>query len=94
MMAVQEISYEWLFAKTLLVMVVIIALAFVTIRYILPGLMKTRRKGGSRIEVLDFQALAARKQIYLVRIEDKKIALAVSEHGVAKLSEWQEKESA
>jgi len=85
---IEEISYDWLFAKTILIMIVIIVLAFGILKYVLPRFVKMRRKSGSTIQVLDYQPLEQRKSVYLVQINDKKIAIGVTEHSIAKLCEW------
>ncbi len=86
--AVETLSYGWLFAKTIIIMVVIIVLAFLCIKYLLPRLVKLRRRTASDIEVLDFQPLEQKKSIYVVKIQDKKLAVGVSDHSVTKLCEW------
>lgn len=89
----EGISYGWLFAKTIVIMIVIIVLAFLSIKYVLPMFVKFRRKTDSQIQVLDFQPLEPRKNLYLVKIEDKKVAVAVSEHSICKLCEWEDLDS-
>lgn len=86
----EGISYGWLFAKTILIMIVIIVLAFFSIKYILPRFVQMRRKTDSKIQILDFQPLEQRKTVYLVQIDNKKVAMAVSEHSICKLCEWEE----
>jgi len=86
----EGITYGWLFAKTIIIMIVIIALAFISIKYILPLFVKMRRKTDSNIQILDFQPLEQRKTLYVVKIENKKVAVAVSEHSICKLCEWEE----
>ncbi len=84
-----DLSYGWLFAKTIGAMIVIIALAFVSIRYVLPLFMKLRRKSDSQIQVLDMQLIEPHKSVYLLKVRNKTVALATSEHAVAKLAEWE-----
>jgi flagellar biogenesis protein FliO len=86
---VEPISYGFLFAKMVIAMVVIIAAAFLCIKFILPRFTQVRRKKHSDIQILDYQPLEARKSIYLIRIEDKKVALGVTDHSIAKLAEWE-----
>jgi len=85
----ETMSYGWLFAKTISIMVAVILLAFLTIKYVLPKLVRGRKLRGSNIEVLDYQPLENRKSVYLLRIEDKKVAVGVTDHAVAKLCEWE-----
>lgn len=86
----ENLSYGWLFAKTVIAMIVIIALAFFSIRYVLPRFVRARQKSGSSIQVVDFQPLEQRKSIYLLKIENKKVAVAVSDQSIAKLCEWED----
>lgn len=83
-----EISYGWMFAKTILAMIIIIALAFLSIKYIMPRFIQMRRRADSNIKVLDFQTLDQRRVVYLLQIKDKEVAVAVSDHAVSKLCEW------
>lgn len=85
------VSFGAMFAKTMVALVIIIALAFLVIKFLIPKMLQIRRKSGSVIQVLDFQPLEPRKSIYVVRIEDKKIAVGVSEQSVTKLCEWEYK---
>lgn len=81
-------SYGWAAAKMLIAMVVIIGLAFATIRYLLPHLNVVKRNKSSLIQVLDVQPIAQRKAVYLLKIDNKKLAVGVSEHNMTKLCEW------
>lgn len=85
----ENLSYGWLFAKTVVAMIVIIALAFFSIKYVLPRFVRARRKSGSNIQILDFQPLEQRKSVYLLKIKNKKVAVAVSDQAFAKLCEWE-----
>ena len=85
------VSFGAMFVKTLVALVAIIGLTFFVIKFLLPKITQIRRKNGSAIQVLDFQPLEQRKSIYLIRIEDKKIAVGVSEQSVTKLCEWEYK---
>lgn len=83
-----SLSYGWLFAKMVSAMVIIIVLALVTIKYVLPRMIRMQRKADSRIQILDYQPLEQRKVVYLLKIDDKKVALAMTDQGAAKLCEW------
>lgn len=85
------VSFGAMFFKTIVALVIIIGLAFFIIKFLLPKITQIRRKNGSVIQVLDFQPLEPRKSIYLIRIEDKKIAVGVSENSITKLAEWEYK---
>ncbi|MBU0505481.1 MAG: flagellar biosynthetic protein FliO [bacterium] len=84
----ESLSYGWLFAKTIIIMVVIIVIAFFAIKYLMPHLVRLRHRKESEIEILDYQPLEQRKAIYIVRIENKKIAVGVTDHSMNTLCEW------
>lgn len=86
----ETVSYGALFVKTMIAVVVIIGLAFVTIKYVLPIFIRMRRKSDSQIQVIDYQPLEQRKSIYLLKIRDKIVALATTDHALEKLAEWDE----
>lgn len=80
-----ELSFGWLFLKTMLAMVFVIALAFVSIRYLVPRMHASRVKSIGNIEILDRIALEPRKNLFVIRVGDKHALIAVSEQGIAKL---------
>lgn len=86
-----EISYGWMFAKMMVAMIVIIALALVTIKYALPKMMRLRQNPNSRIKVLDYQPLEPRKSIYIVEIDKRRVAIGVTEHGIQPICELEDK---
>jgi flagellar biogenesis protein FliO len=79
------LSFAPLFIKTVIVTVFIVAAAIVSMRYFIPRLSGYRRNRDSKIQILDFQPLDARKAIYIVKIENKKVAIGTGEHGVQKI---------
>jgi flagellar biosynthetic protein FliO len=81
----EPVSFGWLFARTIVAMIVVIVLAIWGLKYILPKILQAKRRAGSKIEVLDYQPLEARKSVYIIKIEDKKVAIGVSEHNVNKI---------
>jgi len=85
---VENISFGWAAAKMVFAMIGVIVFALLVIRYVLPKLTQVRRREDSSIEVLDMQPLAPRRSVYLVKIEDKKIAVGMTENGMTKLCEW------
>ncbi len=80
-----SISYGWLFAKMILAMIVIIALALVTLKYLLPRMIRLRQNGNSKITILDYQCLEPRRSVYILQIENKKVAVGVTENGISKI---------
>ncbi|MCP5463551.1 MAG: FliO/MopB family protein [Deltaproteobacteria bacterium] len=87
--AASDLSYGWNFAITSIVMIVIIVGAFLVLKYVIPRLTGAQGNSNSKIQILDRQSIAPRKAVYLVQIEDKKVALAISDNHVAKLAEWE-----
>lgn len=85
---VEGVSFTWLFIKTLVAMVVIIALALVSIRYLLPRLTRFPGRRDSKIKILDFHPLEARKSVYILDIDNRRVAVGVTEHSINKLIEW------
>lgn len=83
-------SFGVLFAKTIVATVVVIALALLTIKFLVPKLRNLRRNKNSRIQILDYQALEPRKGIYIVDIAGKKTAIGVSENTIAKICDVEE----
>lgn len=88
--AAAAVSYGASFAKMILAMVFIVVLAFFVLKYLLPKMTVARRNRDSQIKVLDYQPLESRKGIYLIKINDRKIAVGVSENTMAALCEWEE----
>lgn len=83
-----ELSYGWAAAKMLIAMIIVIGLAFGVIRYVLPRLNLVKRNTNSTIQILDVQPISQRVSVYLLKIEDKKLAVGVSEQNMTKLCEW------
>jgi flagellar biogenesis protein FliO len=86
--APENLSFTWLFIKMLVAMVVIISLALVSIRYLLPRLTRLPGRRDSKIRVLDFHPLEARKSVYILDIDNHRVAVGVTEHSINKLTEW------
>ena len=82
------LSLDTTLFKTIFAMIFVVALAVVFLKYVLPLLTGHHKKKNSSIEILDYQILNGRKMIYVLKIEDKKVAVAVSEQNVTKLLEW------
>lgn len=81
----EPVSFGWLFARTIVAMIAVVVLAIWGLKYVLPKILQVKRRAGSKITVLDCQPLESRKSIYIVKIEDKKIAIGVSEHSINKI---------
>lgn len=79
------ISFGWLFVKTILAMVVVIALALVLIRFILPKFRWSSRGYASRIKILDRFGLEHRKGLFIIQVGKKTALIGTSDHQVNKL---------
>ncbi|MBI2339099.1 MAG: flagellar biosynthetic protein FliO [Deltaproteobacteria bacterium] len=84
------ISFGWLFVKTIAAMAVVIGLAFLLLRYVLPRFYGTVRSGGSRIKILERFGLEPRKGLYIVRVGNKQALIGTSDHSVNKLMDLEE----
>ncbi len=81
----EEMSFGWLFVKTILAMIFILAMAFGFIRYLLPKLQGQVMKSSSRIQVIDRAGLEPRRALYVVKVGKKAALLSSSESGVTKV---------
>lgn len=87
------ISFGWLFVKTLVAMIIVIVLAFVFIRYIMPRLHWGRGlRKGSNITILERQALEARKHLYLVRVGRKTVLIGTADQRISKIMDVETEE--
>lgn len=80
-----DLSYGWLFIKTILAMVIIIGLAIVVIRYVLPRLTWGRGQSGSSIRIIERAGLEPRKGLYLIEVEGKRILIGTTDQRITKL---------
>lgn len=85
-----SVDFTWLFLKTLLAMAVVLALAIIILRFVLPrlSLHRTKRMGrGSEIQVLERYPLDAKKVLYVIEVEGKRLLLGSGEQTVNLISE-------
>lgn len=75
-----------LFGQTIIALVVVCAVAFLILRYILPKFNTISTKK-SLIQIVDNVALDLRKRLVLIEIAGKYLLVAVSENGVQMISE-------
>lgn len=83
------VSFGWAAAKMLAALIVVLGLAFVGLRYLLPRFDQVKKNAVSSIQILDRHPIAQRKAVYLLKIDNKKIAVAISEQNMTKLCEWE-----
>jgi flagellar protein FliO/FliZ len=83
-----SVDFTWLFLKTLLAMLVVISLAVVSLRFLLPRLTWNRQiKGRTSFKVLDRIPLDTKKGLYVVEVEGRRLLLGASEHHVGLITE-------
>lgn len=83
-----SVDFTWLFIKTLLAMIVVIALAVVALRFLLPRLTLNRQiKGKTPFKILDRLPLDAKKGVYVVEVEGRRLLLGASENYVGLITE-------
>lgn len=80
------LDFAPLFLRMLLACVVVIVAAFVMLKFVVPKIGTWRRRSGaSTIEVLDRAALDANSSLFIVRIEDRKVAIGITTQAIAKI---------
>lgn len=84
-------SPGWLMAKFFLATLLIILLAWVVIRFLLPRFYGIR-KSQSKFKILERFPLEPRKTLYLIQVGKKNIVLGTSEHGMNKIDEIREED--
>jgi len=80
-------SYGALLLKTILALVIVIALAYALLRWGLKRLMPGQGAGGGEIRILDRQALDGRRQVVLVKAYGRFLLLGVGDGSVTLLTE-------
>jgi len=82
------VDFTWLFVKMVLAMVIVIGLAIVTIRYVIPKLAMVRTRGSvAGLKILDRIPLDSRKAIYIIQVEGRRLLVGVSENHIGLLTE-------
>lgn len=84
-MATPDLSYGWLFIKMILAMGVVIGLAIVLIRYVLPRMTLGRGSTGTSIRIIERAGLEPRKGLYLIEVEGKRVLIGTSDQRITKL---------
>jgi flagellar biosynthetic protein FliO len=80
-------SYGGLLLKTILALVIVIALAYALLRWGLKRLMPGHAAGGGEISILDRQPLDSRRQVVLVKAYGRYLLLGVGDGSVTLLTE-------
>jgi len=81
-------DFSFLFVKMIFAMLIVIALAVVLLRYVLPKIsMRRPGLGKTELQVVDRIPLDQKKALYVVEVEGRRILLAVSENHVGMVTE-------
>lgn len=84
----QSVDFTWLFLKTIFAMVVVIALAVIILRYVLPKISLTRNiKSGTDIQIVDRVPLDSKRILYVLHVEGRRLLVSASEHSVSLITE-------
>lgn len=88
-----SIDFTWLFLKTIFAMIVVIALAIVILRYIIPKITHHRSKARQTdIQIVDRVPLDSKKALYVLNVEGRRLLISASEHYVGFITELEGKE--
>lgn len=80
-------DFSWLFVKMVIGLVLVLGLALVLFRYVLPRTKFGRRNGSSWASVEDAVRLDPHKSLYLVKILERYFVLGASEHSLQVITE-------
>ena len=80
-------DYSWLFIKVCVALIVVIASAFVFIKFLLPRLKGFNRSSRSILKIVDRNALEPRKNIYLIQVGERYFLLGTSDHSTSLIGE-------
>ncbi len=87
-----SVDFSWLFLKMIFAMVVVIALAVLLLRYVLPRITLSRSKGvRTDLQVLDRIPLDAKKALYVLQIEGRRFLISASENHIGLVTELEAK---
>ncbi|MBI2083110.1 MAG: flagellar biosynthetic protein FliO [Deltaproteobacteria bacterium] len=82
-------DFAWLFIKMIAGLILVLALAIVLIRYVLPrtGARWGRRPKDGWVRIVDRFALEPRKSLYLVKIAERYLVLGTGEGSLSLIQE-------
>ena len=83
-------SYGYLVLKMITASSVVIGLAVLILKYVLPKVAAGRVNKKSAIQILDFQAIDSQKAIYILQIEGKRVVVGATEHSITKIMDLAE----
>ncbi len=77
-----EMSFGWLLVKTLLALGLILGLAVVFIKYLMPKMAFTlKQSANQKIKITERLPLDARRSLLIVEVEGKRSLIGLSENG-------------
>ena len=90
---VSAIDFSWLFLKMMLVLGIVIIVAILILKFIVPKLGVTKRlKSNQYFQILAQFGLEHKKHLYLVQAATKYYVIGCSESGISKIAELTEEE--
>jgi flagellar protein FliO/FliZ len=82
-LGVGSVDFTWLFLKMIFAMIVVIALAIVILRYVVPKLGLHRGGSGrTDLRVVDRIPLDSKKSLFVLEVEGRRLLLGASENHV------------
>ncbi len=87
-----SVAFSWLFLKMIFAMIIVIALAILLLRYVLPRITFARSKGvRTDLQVLDRIPLDAKKALYVLQIGGRRVLISASENHIGLVTELEAK---
>ncbi len=77
-----SVSFTWLFVKVVLAMVIVCFAAVGILKYLVPKTNFSKNAQGSQIEILERFALEPKKNLYILKIANQKIAVGTTENSI------------
>lgn len=88
--APEGLDFGWLFLKTVAAMVLIIGLAILFIRYVMPRLQVGQLRSGKNIQIIERSGLEPKKGLYIIRVGSKLALVGTTEHAIGKIFDLEE----
>ncbi|QQR79689.1 MAG: flagellar biosynthetic protein FliO [Deltaproteobacteria bacterium] len=85
-------DFTWMFIKMLGGLGIVIALAFVLLKYVLPKTRLQKFRKHPWLEVIDRVPLSVKSSVYLVKLSGRYLTLGVSESSVNLITEISQEE--
>ncbi len=85
-------DFTWMFVKMLLGLGIVIALAFVFLKYAVPRMRFSKFKKTQWLDVIDRIPLSPKSSVYLVKLAGRYLTLGVSEESVNLIAEIAQEE--